>query len=133
MILFKARAVSCSYFRLFVQSNVLGVLFTYGITGSGKTYTMMGPLNNPGLIPRSFDVIFNSIGSYLGKKYVRFSSFDSSFEFVSFQLLRSDRQNSYEIQSEADILLERQRKEIQMSRNNTNQRAKYPPIIHLIH
>ncbi|CAF4268292.1 unnamed protein product, partial [Rotaria magnacalcarata] len=35
------------------------VLFTYGITGSGKTYTMMGPLNNPGLIPRSFDVIFN--------------------------------------------------------------------------
>ena len=32
---------------------------------------MMGPLNNPGLIPRSFDVIFNSIGSYLGKKYVR--------------------------------------------------------------
>jgi kinesin family protein 23 len=50
----------------------LGVLFTYGITGSGKTYTMMGPLNNPGLIPRSFDVVFNSIGPYLGKKYVSF-------------------------------------------------------------
>ena len=33
---------------------------------------MMGPLNNPGLIPRSFDVIFNSVGPYLGKKYVRF-------------------------------------------------------------
>jgi kinesin family protein 23 len=48
----------------------VGVLFTYGITGSGKTYTMMGPLNNPGLIPRSFDVLFNSVGSYLGKKYV---------------------------------------------------------------
>lgn len=57
----------------------LGVLFTYGITGSGKTYTMMGPLNNPGLIPRSFDVIFNSIGSYLGKKYV--SSILSFFSF----------------------------------------------------
>ncbi|CAF1642733.1 unnamed protein product, partial [Adineta ricciae] len=84
------------------------VLFTYGITGSGKTYTMMGPLNNPGLIPRSFDVVFNSIGSYLGKKY----------------LLRSDRQNSYEIQSEADILLERQRREIQVIRNGNNQRAK---------
>ncbi|CAF1093759.1 unnamed protein product [Adineta ricciae] len=84
------------------------VLFTYGITGSGKTYTMMGPNNNPGLIPRSFDVIFNSVGPYLGKKY----------------LLRSDRQNSYEIQSEADILIERQRKEIQMGKNN--QRAKIP-------
>ncbi|CAF4698028.1 unnamed protein product, partial [Rotaria socialis] len=84
------------------------VLFTYGITGSGKTYTMMGPLNNPGLIPRSFDVLFNSIGSYLGKEY----------------LLRSDRQNGYEIQTEADILLERQRKEIQMAKNNNNQRGK---------
>ncbi|CAF1629108.1 unnamed protein product [Rotaria magnacalcarata] len=84
------------------------VLFTYGITGSGKTYTMMGPLNNPGLIPRSFDVIFNSVGPYLGKKY----------------LLRSDRQNSYEIQSEADILLERQRRELQMARSGNNQRFK---------
>ncbi|CAF4045440.1 unnamed protein product, partial [Rotaria sordida] len=84
------------------------VLFTYGITGSGKTYTMMGPLNNPGLIPRSFDVIFNSIGSYLGKK----------------NLLRSDRQNGYEIQSEAEILLERQRKEIPITKANNNQRAK---------
>ncbi len=59
--------------RLYLTSyKNLGVLFTYGITGSGKTYTMMGPLNNPGLIPRSFDVIFNSVGSYLGKKYVSF-------------------------------------------------------------
>jgi hypothetical protein len=41
-----------------------------------------------------------------------------------FQLLRPDRQNGYEIQSEADILLERQRKEIQLGRNN-NQRAKF--------
>ena len=65
---------------------------------------MMGPLNNPGLIPRSFDVIFNSIGPYLGKKY----------------LLRSDRQNGYEIQTESEILLEKQRKEIQ----SKTQRAK---------
>lgn len=41
---------------------------------------------------------------------------------VCFQLLRSDRLNSYEVQSEADILLERQRKEIQLGKNN--QRAK---------
>ena len=32
----------------------------------------MGPSNNPGLIPRAFDVIFNSVGPYLGKKYVHF-------------------------------------------------------------
>jgi hypothetical protein len=40
---------------------------------------MMGPLNNPGLIPRSFDVIFNSIGPHLGKKYVRIIEFSSFF------------------------------------------------------
>jgi hypothetical protein len=44
------------------------------------------------------------------------------FNSISFQLLRSDRQNGYEIQTEADILLERQRKEIQMTKNN--QRGK---------
>ncbi len=85
----------------------------------------MGPLNNPGLIPRSFDVIFNSIGPHLGKKYVRIKEFSSFFLYQIFvQLLRSDRQYGYEIQSEADILLERQRKEIQFTKNN-NQRAKF--------
>jgi kinesin family protein 23 len=104
----------------------LGVLFTYGITGSGKTYTMMGPLNNPGLIPRSFDVIFNSIGPYLGKKYVSFISLFCSYSIniTEFQLLRSDRQNGYEIQNDADILIERQRKEIQMPKNTNTQRGK---------
>ncbi|CAF2946028.1 unnamed protein product [Rotaria sp. Silwood2] len=109
----------------------LGVLFTYGITGSGKTYTMMGPLNNPGLIPRSFDVIFNSVGPYLGKKYVSFIQillFSFNSIYLIFKLLRSDRQNSYEIQSEADILLERQRKELQMVRNCNNQRTKIPEL-----
>ena len=68
----------------------IGVLFTYGITGSGKTYTMMGPLNNPGLIPRSFDVVFNSIGPYLGKKYVRFVvNLNQIFSLISSHLVTS--------------------------------------------
>ncbi len=84
---------------------------------------MMGPLNNPGLIPRSFDVIFNSIGPHLGKKYVRWIwIFWCFLNSICFKLLRSDRQNGYEIQTEADILFERQRKEIQMAKNN--QRGK---------
>lgn len=71
MISSRAKAVSrFSSLRVAPRVNS-GVLFTYGITGSGKTYTMMGPLNNPGLIPRSFDVVFNSIGPHLGKKFVR--------------------------------------------------------------
>ena len=75
MISFKERAVRriglCPIRTVLTALILTGVLFTYGITGSGKTYTMMGPLTNPGLIPRSFDVLFNSIGPHLAKKYVR--------------------------------------------------------------
>lgn len=39
-----------------------GLVFSYGITGSGKTYTMEGVRGNSGLIFRSIKFIFNSIG-----------------------------------------------------------------------
>uniref|UniRef100_A0A915JUV4 Kinesin-like protein n=1 Tax=Romanomermis culicivorax TaxID=13658 RepID=A0A915JUV4_ROMCU len=42
-----------------------GLLFTYGITGSGKTYTMSGIKAEPGILPRCLDLIFNSISPYL--------------------------------------------------------------------
>ena len=37
------------------------LLFTYGVTNSGKTYTIQGTPEDGGLLPRSLDVIFNSI------------------------------------------------------------------------
>ncbi|KIK70421.1 hypothetical protein GYMLUDRAFT_32426 [Collybiopsis luxurians FD-317 M1] len=39
------------------------LLFTYGVTNSGKTYTVQGGSNqgSAGILPRSLDVIFNSI------------------------------------------------------------------------
>ncbi|CAI5447915.1 unnamed protein product [Caenorhabditis angaria] len=45
------------------------LLFTYGVTGSGKTYTMTGKPteNDTGLLPRTLDVIFNSIANQLEK------------------------------------------------------------------
>lgn len=39
------------------------LLFTYGVTNSGKTYTVQGTPEQPGLVPRSLDVLFNSIES----------------------------------------------------------------------
>lgn len=48
----------------------LGLLFTYGVTGSGKTHTMTGSPGQGGLLPRSLDMIFNSIGPYQAKRYV---------------------------------------------------------------
>ncbi len=38
------------------------LLFTYGATSSGKTYTIQGSRRDPGIIPRALDVIFNSVG-----------------------------------------------------------------------
>ena len=40
-----------------------GLLFAYGVTNSGKTYTIQGG-NGPdsaGILPRTLDVIFNSV------------------------------------------------------------------------
>ena len=39
-----------------------GLLFTYGVTGSGKTHTMQGTAGDGGVMARAIDVIFNRYG-----------------------------------------------------------------------
>lgn len=36
-------------------------IFTYGATGSGKTYTILGTPEEPGVIPRSLEYVFRTI------------------------------------------------------------------------
>lgn len=53
-----------------VQDFLMGkntLLFTYGATSAGKTYTMLGSIREAGLIPRSLDVVFNSLEDRLLK------------------------------------------------------------------
>ncbi|XP_053675408.1 kinesin-like protein KIF23 [Anopheles nili] len=69
-----------------------GLLFTYGVTGSGKTYTMTGDLQHRGIMPRCLDALFRTIADYQAKKYT----------------FKPDRLNGFDILSEAEILLERQ-------------------------
>lgn len=76
-----------------------GLLFTYGVTGSGKTFTMTGSPGLGGLLPRSLDMIFNSIGPYQAKRFV----------------FRTDDKNGMEVQNQVDALLERQKRENQSS------------------
>jgi kinesin family member 20 len=38
-----------------------GLVFAYGTSNAGKTYTIQGTAANPGILPRSLSVIFNSI------------------------------------------------------------------------
>ncbi|XP_016001248.1 kinesin-like protein KIF23 isoform X5 [Rousettus aegyptiacus] len=72
-----------------------GLLFTYGVTGSGKTHTMTGSPGEGGLLPHCLGMIFNSIGSFQAKRYV----------------FKCNDRNSMDIQCEVDALLERQKRE----------------------
>uniref|UniRef100_A0A1B0G0T7 Kinesin-like protein n=1 Tax=Glossina morsitans morsitans TaxID=37546 RepID=A0A1B0G0T7_GLOMM len=68
-----------------------GLLFTYGVTGSGKTYTMTGDANHRGIMPRCLDTLFRAISDYQAKKFI----------------FKSDHLNSFEIQLEADARSDR--------------------------
>jgi len=45
-----------------------GLCFTYGVTNSGKTYTIQGTPKDGGILPRALDVVFNSISKKLYKR-----------------------------------------------------------------
>jgi len=45
-----------------------GLIFSYGVTNSGKTFTHNGTENDPGMIPRALNVIFDSIQKKWRKK-----------------------------------------------------------------
>ncbi|XP_067001862.2 kinesin-like protein KIF23 isoform X2 [Anabrus simplex] len=68
------------------------LLFTYGVTGSGKTYTMTGEPTDGGIMPRCLDVIFNSISGYQAKKFI----------------FKPDKMNGFDVQSETDAMADRQ-------------------------
>ncbi|NXY01148.1 KIF23 protein, partial [Pteruthius melanotis] len=72
-----------------------GLLFTYGVTGSGKTHTMTGSPGDGGLLPRCLAMIFNSIGPFQAKRFV----------------FKLDEKNGVDVQSDVEALLERQRRE----------------------
>ncbi|KAJ0036172.1 hypothetical protein NQD34_004849 [Periophthalmus magnuspinnatus] len=74
-----------------------GLLFTYGVTGSGKTFTMTGSPGESGLLPRSLDMLFNSISPFQAKRLV----------------FKPDDKNGMEIQNTVEVLLERQKRDSQ--------------------
>ncbi|XP_077372859.1 kinesin-like protein KIF23 isoform X2 [Festucalex cinctus] len=90
-----------------------GLLFTYGVTGSGKTFTMTGSPGMGGLLPRSLDMLFNTIGPFQAKRYV----------------FKSDDKNGIEVQNEVNALLERQRRENVCIPKMASSRQKLDPEI----
>ncbi|NXN01846.1 KI20A protein, partial [Sylvia borin] len=49
-------------------NGVNGLVFTYGVTNAGKTFTIQGTSKDLGILPRSLDVIFNHIR---GRRYLK--------------------------------------------------------------
>ncbi|KFQ05529.1 Kinesin-like KIF20A, partial [Leptosomus discolor] len=49
-------------------NGVNGLVFTYGVTNAGKTFTIQGTSKDFGILPRSLDVIFNHIK---GRQYLK--------------------------------------------------------------
>lgn len=49
-----------------------GLVFAYGVTNSGKTYTIQGGSSkgSAGLLPRTLDVIFNSLDGLHSEAHV---------------------------------------------------------------
>ncbi|ALC46920.1 ncd [Drosophila busckii] len=70
-------------------------IFAYGQTGSGKTYTMDGVPDNSGVIPRTVDLLFDSIKNYrnLGWEYVIKATFLEIYNEVLYDLLSNEQKD----------------------------------------
>ncbi|KAL9892081.1 non-claret disjunctional [Glossina fuscipes fuscipes] len=67
-------------------------IFAYGQTGSGKTFTMDGTTANLGVIPRTVDLLFDSIKAYrnLGWQYEIKAQFLEIYNEVLYDLLDNE-------------------------------------------
>ncbi|XP_017076390.2 protein claret segregational [Drosophila eugracilis] len=81
-------------------------IFAYGQTGSGKTYTMDGVADSVGVIPRTVDLLFDSIRGYrnLGWEYEIKATFLEIYNEVLYDLLSNEQKDM----------------EIRMAKNNKN-------------
>ncbi|XP_058831630.1 kinesin-like protein KIF23 [Topomyia yanbarensis] len=89
-----------------------GLLFTYGVTGSGKTYTMTGDMQHRGIMPRCLDALFRSIADYQAKKFI----------------FKPDRMNGFDVLSDADAMLERHAELLHSKQNRIKRKDTDPEI-----
>ena len=52
-----------------VVNGFNATVFAYGATGAGKTYTMLGDDNNPGIMPLTLRELFNKVNSFNDREY----------------------------------------------------------------
>ncbi len=71
-----------------------GLLFAYGITNSGKTYTMNGEPDQAGILPRSLDIIFNSIADVQAPKFIFRPDSANGFDLFTEEQSNTEAQRS---------------------------------------
>lgn len=72
-----------------------GLLFSYGVTSSGKTYTMFGEFSKPGIVPRCIHTLFNTINGNQTDRFV----------------IKSDKMNGFEVQTKKEALEDQMKEE----------------------
>lgn len=82
-----------------------GTIFAYGQTGTGKTFTMEGVRSNPelrGVIPNSFDHIFNHIASSSNTQFLVRASYLEIYQEEIRDLLAKDQSKRLELKERPD-------------------------------
>ncbi|XP_076285270.1 kinesin-like protein 68D [Lasioglossum baleicum] len=82
-----------------------GTIFAYGQTGTGKTYTMeglKGDYDRRGVIPRSFEHIFNHIGRSENMQYLVRASYLEIYQEEIRDLLQPDQSLRFELKEKPD-------------------------------
>ncbi|CAG2106801.1 unnamed protein product, partial [Medioppia subpectinata] len=80
-----------------------GTVFAYGQTGTGKTFTMEGSADKPGIIPNSFEQIFNCIARSHNQQYLVRSSYLEIYQEEVRDLLSKDQSLRLELKERPDI------------------------------
>ena len=73
-----------------VFNHKSGLIFTYGMTNAGKTFTVIGSPNNPGILPQSLILFFDYFQNKQLNDYNLFCNFVEIYNDEVFDLLSND-------------------------------------------
>ncbi|KAJ6707930.1 CENTROMERE PROTEIN E [Salix viminalis] len=85
------------------MEGVNGTVFAYGVTSSGKTHTMHGDQNSPGIIPLAIKDVFSSIQDSPGREFLLRVSYLEIYNEVINDLLDPTGQN-LRVREDAQVL-----------------------------
>ncbi|KAG5314350.1 CENPE protein, partial [Acromyrmex insinuator] len=81
-----------------------GTVFAYGQTSSGKTYTMMGTSEEPGIVPLAVEHMFDAITNVPGREFLlRVSYLEIYNEKVNDLLNKNQDKNSTDLKVHEDV------------------------------